>query len=283
MFSVLLVAFVALSSAQNVPVPSAISWICDQRNSVNAPAFPRHWCDDSVPVCQWKGVACLRNDRVVSAEISDVPLQATVGPELLTPGVTRLTVRNCSLSGEIASPFGGVTSLDISHNHLSGTLPLDFFKDLLSVDISHNKFVSLGNVCEAPMLHKLCADQNELTDDLTECAAHNFFFTQYMHTLTLAGNSLSGTAPMPSNVTVYNIANNQFIDVVDARPLGKDFLNNFHIPGKASIALTKNGKLIDRTIYKLRKCMISGNIFTEQPAWMRTEGEHAGKVCKLDE
>ncbi|KAG9136256.1 hypothetical protein Leryth_003853 [Lithospermum erythrorhizon] len=93
----------------------------------NRPSTPLNWT--SLNCCQWEGVSCDGNDRVKSLWLPTRGLSGTI-----SPSITNLT---------------HLSHLNLSHNHLSDSLPDAFFKSLryLQVlDLSYNSL--LGNALE---------------------------------------------------------------------------------------------------------------------------------------
>lgn len=211
----LAVLFVSEIAAQQPPI---IEWLCSLRTSANADAWPNNWCTDT-DVCHWHGVLCAPSQTVVGVSLVSVPLNAAIGKALYAPGVTKLALRNCSLTGAIEKPLAGVTTLDLANNKISGALPASFFANVLSVDLSHNELSSVGDMCTNSAPVKLDLSFNKFVDDLTPCAKAGKLFAYKLTTLRLNDNAFSGVAPFPSCAHVYNVANNRFNDVADPRPL----------------------------------------------------------------
>jgi hypothetical protein len=217
----LIVLFVGAAHAMRLAdAPPLLQWLCEKHAAAKGNGFPEGWCAaaDS-DVCEWSGVECTRESALTAIELSGAPLDGPLDERAYDARCGRLILHKCNLSGAVKRPFFGVNSLNLASNELSGALPDGFFSSLSHVDVSNNKFTSVGNMCAAKSLHTVILANNLFSDDLSMCAGRGPVFSGHLHTFDVSNNKFWGVAPFGSDTTIYSISNNEFIDVQNAAPL----------------------------------------------------------------
>ena len=280
MFLVLLIV-ATLGSTAAISIdraPPILHWLCERHTATGGEGFPSGWCSGD-NVCQWAGVVCLQDSQVVSVELTGANLQSPLDPRAYHPGVERLSLRSCRLTGTIESPFDDVSVLDLSDNSLVGPLPLDFFTAPQKISLAKNRLTSVGNLCESQYISALDLSENLFADDLTPCGAT---FSAELKRVILHDNAFTGVAPFSPGTVVFSAKNNQFSAVLDASPL------QVRSSTFASKSLEKFGivRADGRQRAVLSQCRIDqstfadGTLVRDAAKWMLADIS-ASELCKL--
>lgn len=182
--------------------------------------------------------------------ITDTPVSAE---ELTTigrlPALTRLTLRNCSLSTTAGleaadalthldlssntirniSPLASLSKLqelNLSHNALNDLNALAALKAITSLDVSYNNLTTLSPVTGLTTLKKLVAGKNTLTE------INGFEKLTGLTEVDLSDNTIGSIAALAScaEITKLNVSNNALTDISQLSNLNKltdlNFSNN---------------------------------------------------------
>ncbi|XP_031283197.1 receptor protein kinase CLAVATA1 [Pistacia vera] len=155
---------------------------------------------NSTAHCSFSGVSCDENSRVVSLNVSFMPLFGTIPPEIgLLNKLVNLTISNVNLTGELPLEMAKLTSLkvfNISNNVFKGNFPGQIvlgMTELETLDVYNNNFtgplpteiVSLKN------LKHLTFGGNYFTGEIPE----SYSEIQSLEYLGLNGNTLTCKVP----------------------------------------------------------------------------------------
>ncbi|KAK4787362.1 hypothetical protein SAY86_011195 [Trapa natans] len=168
-------------------------WVAPNSSSVSVPAAAAH--------CNFSGVSCDGDSRVVSLCVAFVPLFGYIPPEIgLLDRLVNLTLVADNLTGNIPLEMAKLTSLrylNISNNGLlNGSFPgeiLTGMTELECFDVYNNNFTGLlpAELGGLRKLRKLSLGGNyfsgEIPDAFTEIESLEYFGVQ--------GNNLSGRVP----------------------------------------------------------------------------------------
>ena len=180
------------------------------------------WNTDS-NVCEWFGVVCSGKD-VVSLKLANNNLEGTL-PEM---------------------NLISVSSIDLSLNRVSGTLPCSIFSEnLFSLSIPSNSFVGSIPECisQARQLSVIEFDSNSFVGQIP----NSITTLQNLHTLSISWDKLTGTLPSlmgnMTNLQYVYLGSNQISgslpDLSPLRMLRNLWLDNNLISGSLPTSLTK--------------------------------------------
>lgn len=274
MFAALLI-IVALSTvraSQLVDSVPALVWLCERHAASSGSGFPDNWCDANSDVCGWDGVTCAHNGVITSIELIGASVDAPLDDRAYSPGVARLTLPNCGISGMLERAFDGVSNLNLRGNALVGALPNGFFDSLRHVDLSANSLVSVGNLCESSGLRAVSLADNHFSDDLSACADNIAEFGRSLSRLDLSDNSFAGVAPAAPSLQFLKLSSNNFASIANALPMKR--INS---------ALYKFGT-DDEDRIALKVCEIDASAFADGSVDLSSQWFHADSevsaVCK---
>lgn len=150
--------------------------------------------------CSFTGVTCDENFRVVSLEISNVPLFGNISPEIgLLDALVNLTLVNNNLTGELPVQMSKLSSLrfvNLSINGFYGVFPGEIvmkMTELESFDIYNNNFTGFlpTEFSRLTKLRILKLGGNYFRGEIPE--AYSEF--ENLEVLSLVGNELTGKIP----------------------------------------------------------------------------------------
>lgn len=181
-----------------------------------------HWFDESVPICDWKGVVC---------GVMNTNEDHSQNRNVMEPSITQLILPNFSLRGSLPTELAFLSNLQVLHlngNNIYGSIPfqLSHLHRLRSLDLGANQ---ISGVIPAQIFSKLhhlkslCLHSNQLIGILPEQLYYptqnipksllfldlswNMFVgtipskindlcrTSHLVSLNLEGNMISGTIP----------------------------------------------------------------------------------------
>ncbi|XP_056845425.1 LOW QUALITY PROTEIN: receptor-like protein 31 [Raphanus sativus] len=161
------------------------------------------WNKSSRDCCSWKGVTChAKSGKVISLYLDNtIPLNNSLKPNsglFKLQHLHSLSLRNCSLHGEIPFSLGNLfrlTLLDLSYNYFLGQVPpsLGNLSRLTVLDLWGNRLVgqvppSLGNLTQ---LRYLILSHNKLSGAIP----FSFANLTKLYELNLHNNFLDSTLP----------------------------------------------------------------------------------------
>ena len=215
LFAVVLSLFVSIGAATPL-----LDELCTR-----APHIADHmhnWCSDAAE-CDWDGVDCVPGERVFQVRLRDVPLNFALPIDALSEqGVHTVGLRNCGLSGDLGAIGAiGSRSLDLSENSgLFGMIPTEQLHQMVQLDLascalSGNLADSLAcESVESSLLTVFDVSSNALSGNMSVCEGSSTALCK-LHTLKLSGNELTGRAPVPPRIAVYEVARNNFTSLED--------------------------------------------------------------------
>ncbi|KAI5063875.1 hypothetical protein GOP47_0020545 [Adiantum capillus-veneris] len=146
----------------------------------------RSWrVNNSTSYCEWEGVSCDIGapDHVIDISLPGLGLQGTIAPVLSSlTFLINLNLSYNAISGDIPQFPPSLKFLDLSYNHLSGSIhtsTLSNLANLQTLDISYNALTGLN------LFHNLLS--GAIPSQLANCSM--------LHFLNLAQNNLSGSIP----------------------------------------------------------------------------------------
>ncbi|XP_059278964.1 receptor protein kinase CLAVATA1 [Lycium ferocissimum] len=150
--------------------------------------------------CTFSGVTCNNNSRVISLNISNVPLFGTIPPEIgLLDKLENLILFGDNITGTLPlemSQLSSVKYVNISYNNFSGPFPGEILLGLIqleSFDIYNNNFTGElpTEFVKLKKLETLHLGGNYFHGEIPEVYSH----IESLKWLGLEGNSLTGTIP----------------------------------------------------------------------------------------
>uniref|UniRef100_A0A803MZF4 Protein kinase domain-containing protein n=1 Tax=Chenopodium quinoa TaxID=63459 RepID=A0A803MZF4_CHEQI len=169
-------------------------------------ALPGRWNTSASNACQWQGVVCNTNGRVVELHLPGVGLIGRIPNNVLgnLASLNFLSLRYNALSGNIPNDFSSLSQLRylyLQHNNLSGEIPAVLFsmKNLFRLDLAGNRFsggISLG-FNNLTNLATLYLQSNQLTGSIPDLKIGNLKQFNVSHNL-LTGSIPSQFCGMPS-------------------------------------------------------------------------------------
>ncbi|KAL3649345.1 hypothetical protein CASFOL_005748 [Castilleja foliolosa] len=182
---------------------------CDQIDRDSLLSFRRHvitpplnWSSPA-NCCHWEGITChVDTLRVTRLSLPGKSLSGTIHFPSLTnlSFLSHLNLSQNQFSGFQSGPPASIRFLDLSSNHLNGSLNPSFFKravNLTSLDISNNSFTGpIPNICSSgsPCLEILDFSMNKFAGNITS----RFSDCSNLRVLRGGFNSLSG--PLPRDI-----------------------------------------------------------------------------------
>lgn len=166
-------------------------------------------------ICNWAGVSCNSNQRVMSLNLSGYNLVGTIAPHL----------------GNLTF----LTSLDISYNNFSGSIPkeLSNLQNLKEIYLGDNQLTGSipSGLFSLPSLETIDLTKNSLSGnlsaDICSSSSSSSNNSSKLKELLLSENLLEGTIPPElykcSGLEILQLGTNQFIGSIP-RELG--FLSN---------------------------------------------------------
>ncbi|KAL8510880.1 hypothetical protein ACS0TY_017628 [Phlomoides rotata] len=201
------VIYLKICLAQNTSNIDESSLVALQAN-INSDILSRNWSPQT-PFCTWIGVNCSRGDsRVTGLDLSNMGLNGTI-PAIIgnLSFLTVLNMRNNSINGLIPPEIGNLRqlrSLDLSMNRLTDHIPESLgwlrnleikgrYSDKPIFDLSHNNLtgsipVGFGNFSQ---LQKFILWKNELTGELPS----TIFNISSVLTIDVSENQMFGKLP----------------------------------------------------------------------------------------
>lgn len=178
--------------------------------------------------CSWEGVMCsVKTGKVISLNLSYVPLRNSLKPNsslFKLQHLRNLTLKNCSLYGEIPSSLGSLsrlTKLNLLNNNLVGQVPASIgnLAQLRYLDLSQNKLsgnipISFVNLTNLYLFY--------IHDNYFESTfPFNMSGFQKLKYFGVGANSFSGVFPtslltIPSLIYI-NLEGNRFTGPIDFR------------------------------------------------------------------
>jgi hypothetical protein len=199
----------------------------------------------NVSICKWFGVECTSDLAVYKISLPNNNLSGTYSSIPFLSQFSRLHIVDLSynqLSGQLVDDniVGSVTSLDLSHNNIGGTLPDFYDSPMQHLDLSHNQF--LGTLPRfGPRTENLLLHHNTFSGEFTRLSQ--------LHSLkvfNIAHNLISGTL------------------ILDKRHLDQLELLNISSTWFTKIQTDNNYSLNEEAT-----CDASGIVFTcPLPTWM---------------
>ncbi|KAJ0097688.1 hypothetical protein Patl1_27641 [Pistacia atlantica] len=154
-FFLLLLSFTSLSSSSSSAINTDAQQLINFKLALPDPSVLKNWEQNQNP-CSFNGVKC-NETRVSSIDLTSLHLNTNfhlVASQLLTlENLQTLSLQNTNLSGNISLPPGSkcssyLTSIDLSHNSLSGPLfvlsNLGSCSSLKSLNLSSNLLAFSG-------------------------------------------------------------------------------------------------------------------------------------------
>ncbi|WZZ29991.1 hypothetical protein YC2023_013392 [Brassica napus] len=271
------------------------------KNEFHLDAALHSW-NKSRDCCSWKGITCdAKSGKVNSLYLDTISLNNSLKPNsglFKLHHLDSLSLRNCSLHGEIPSSLGNflqLTLLDLSHNNLLGQVPVSLgnLTQLRYLILSHNKlsgnipvsFANLTKLCE------LYLQNNSLGSTLPDMSGlHNLEYFD------VSENSFIGPFPtslftIPSLISV-NLERNHFKGAIKFRNVSSSsrfqFLNfaqnnldgpipelisQYHNLEELHLSYNNLNGSIPKSLSKLFKleyfCLTNNNMEGEVPSWIR--------------
>ncbi|XP_021770993.1 probable inactive receptor kinase At3g02880 [Chenopodium quinoa] len=169
-------------------------------------ALPGRWNTSASNACQWQGVVCNAQGRVIELHLPGVGLIGRIPNNVLgnLSSLNFLSLRYNALSGNIPSDFSSLSQLRylyLQNNNLSGDIPAVLFsmKNLFRLDLSGNRFsggIPLG-FNNLTNLATLYLQSNQLTGSIPDLKIGNLKQFNVSHNL-LTGSIPSQFCGMPS-------------------------------------------------------------------------------------
>ncbi|XP_057441771.1 probable inactive receptor-like protein kinase At3g56050 isoform X2 [Lotus japonicus] len=133
-----------------------------------------NWIEDDLAVnpCDWFGVECSEDGRVVVLNLKDLCLGGTLSPEIVNLiHIKSIILRNNSFSGTIPEGIGDLKEmevLDLGFNNFSGHLPVNLGSNIsLAILLLDNNELLVGfspEINELKMLSECQVDENQLVN-----------------------------------------------------------------------------------------------------------------------
>ncbi|KAJ4806298.1 hypothetical protein LUZ62_018864 [Rhynchospora pubera] len=150
--------------------------------------------------CSFTGVACDDQSRVISLNLSSLPLRGVLAPEIaLLDQLVNLTISQTNLTGHLPTEISRLASLkllNISNNNFNGNFPIIYpggFLSLEVLDTYNNNFSGPlpANFSNVTKLRHLCVGGNFFSGEIPE------YYSELakLEYLGLNGNGLSGRIP----------------------------------------------------------------------------------------
>ncbi len=171
----------------------------------------------SQPVCEWLGVTCNTNLRVVKLELLDMNLQGTL-PESIgkLDQLQYLRLSSSFLTGTIPAAIGNLSNLealDLAFNQFTGTVPLEIFSlpSLKTLTLNYAYGLSWTippQISNLKYLESFSARASGLHGTLPNEISQ----LTNLKVLGLGQNQLTGTIPSlaQTNITQLSLLRNQF-------------------------------------------------------------------------
>ncbi|KAF5943749.1 hypothetical protein HYC85_017826 [Camellia sinensis] len=142
------------------------------------------------------------------------------GVECVNANITGIVLTGANLGGELGNDLGNFSSIiqiDLSNNHIGGSIPSNLPITIRTFFLSGNQFTGSipENLSALGQLTDLSFNDNHLTGEIPDA------FQQLMGliNLDLSGNNLSGQLPPSmgnlSSLTTLHLQNNQLVGVLD--------------------------------------------------------------------
>lgn len=165
-------------------------------------------------------------------------MEAWQGVLCVNSNITGISLVSANLGGELGTnldSFTSIISIDLSDNHIGGTIPANLPPTMKTFSLSANQFTgSLPDFSSLSQLTDLSLKNNHLTGDLPD----GFEQLMGLINLDLSGNNLTGPLPPSmgnlSSLTTLNLQDNNFtgtLDVLQNLPLSNLNIANNQFSG----------------------------------------------------
>ncbi|CAL4889196.1 unnamed protein product [Urochloa decumbens] len=179
------------------------------------------WGNQSIPLCQWRGVTCgrrgRRRGRVVALDLESLSLVGTISSSVANlTFLTRLYLNSNGFHGTVPSVLGQLLNLrhlNLSDNSLEGVIPasLSHCSHLEDISLEFNSLKGKipGELGALPNLRSILLFQNKLEGEIP----HELGSLHNLEALNLGHNKLTGIVPQEIsklvNLRFLHIGNNK--------------------------------------------------------------------------
>ncbi|KAK9153564.1 hypothetical protein Sjap_001044 [Stephania japonica] len=225
LLSLVLLLVVSTSATTNFKNETdQISLLAFKKGIVDPSGILNSW-NDSLDLCQWKGVACgRRHQRVTALTLRGSGLNGYISPFIGNLTFLRsIDLANNSLYGRIPQEIGRLFRLEhlfLHNNSLGGDIPSNLSQcfRLRELDISKNHLE--GKIPEELTTLSMLTDLELFSNNLTGGIPHSIGNVSSLQEMSLAYNNLEGSIPHTiaqlKSLTLLQIAANRFSGVVPA-------------------------------------------------------------------
>ncbi|KAJ3680746.1 hypothetical protein LUZ60_015235 [Juncus effusus] len=136
----------SIAATSSVSEPDRLALLAFKSEISTDPSSSLVSWNESVPLCEWTGITCNKDERVTSVVLELMNLEGTLSPSL--SNLTQLTTLRLSgneFTGQIPTSIGNLSYLNVlnlSSNGLVGTIPVELYNlsNLTFLNLSYNSF-----------------------------------------------------------------------------------------------------------------------------------------------